>query len=337
MARIKYYNPTTSSWKFADIGGEENVQSDWTQSDTTADDYIKNKPAFASVAMTGSYTDLNSRPVLATIATSGTYRDLSGKPREFDEALQNAGVDITGTIGNDIFNSSSGSNGGKRMSNENYGWVFSTTRLFHKDGLVAKYATDGFDIRPFYFYAKGFKSDDYSTYGSTWAGMYVGTGEWITNCELYTPPKTFNGQEYNYVGFNLRRSDYEELSEYDINDIKNNFSVFCLKTVEEANCPILTNTSYSNGFRAGYFGSSGNSNTSGNYARTHFPLNIPNWAEKFVVTISDDTAFKITAFSNIPDVTNGATNSSYVGEWGGISTTPNTKPIVIPFNPDYYY
>lgn len=51
----------------ADIGGSDSgsitqVQSDWSQADTSAVDYIKNKP------------------ILATVATSGTYNDLSGKP-----------------------------------------------------------------------------------------------------------------------------------------------------------------------------------------------------------------------------------------------------------------
>lgn len=61
-------------------GGEDNVQSDWTQTDTTADDYIKNKPTLATVATSGSYTDLTNKPSLATVATSGSYTDLSNRP-----------------------------------------------------------------------------------------------------------------------------------------------------------------------------------------------------------------------------------------------------------------
>ena len=30
------------------VGGEDNVQSDWSQADTTKDDFIKNKPTFTS-------------------------------------------------------------------------------------------------------------------------------------------------------------------------------------------------------------------------------------------------------------------------------------------------
>ena len=86
------------------IEGSDNVQPDWNQSDTTADDYIKNKPTipaaqvnsdwnastgvsqilnkptFATVATSGNYSDLNGTPTLATVATSGDYDDLQNKP-----------------------------------------------------------------------------------------------------------------------------------------------------------------------------------------------------------------------------------------------------------------
>lgn len=80
------------------------VQSDWNVSDTTSLAYIKNKPSLATVATSGSYTDLSNKPTipaaqvnadwdattgvakilnkptLATVATSGSYTDLSNKP-----------------------------------------------------------------------------------------------------------------------------------------------------------------------------------------------------------------------------------------------------------------
>lgn len=80
------------------------IQSDWTQTTTTAKDYIKNKPNLATVATSGSYNDLSNKPTipaaqvnsdwnassgkaqilnkptLATVATSGSYNDLSNKP-----------------------------------------------------------------------------------------------------------------------------------------------------------------------------------------------------------------------------------------------------------------
>lgn len=69
--------------KLANIenGAEVNVQSDWAESNTTKDSYIKNKPNFATVATSGNYSDLNNKPNLATVATSGNYNDLTNKPQ----------------------------------------------------------------------------------------------------------------------------------------------------------------------------------------------------------------------------------------------------------------
>lgn len=59
-------------------GAEVNTQSDWSQSDNTADDYIKNKPNLATVATSGSYTDLSNTPTipdeLADLADDSTHR-----------------------------------------------------------------------------------------------------------------------------------------------------------------------------------------------------------------------------------------------------------------------
>ena len=60
--------------------GASPVQADWTQTDTGALDYIKNKPSLATVATSGSYNDLSDTPMLATVATSGSYNDLSDTP-----------------------------------------------------------------------------------------------------------------------------------------------------------------------------------------------------------------------------------------------------------------
>lgn len=59
---------------------EAQVQADWTEADSSAVDYIKNKPTLATVATTGAYSDLTGTPSLATVATSGSYNDLSNKP-----------------------------------------------------------------------------------------------------------------------------------------------------------------------------------------------------------------------------------------------------------------
>ena len=48
-------------------GAEVNVQANWTQTTTTADDYIKNKPTLATVATSGSYNDLSNKPTIPTV------------------------------------------------------------------------------------------------------------------------------------------------------------------------------------------------------------------------------------------------------------------------------
>lgn len=65
---------TTEKNKLAGIaaGAEVNVQSDWNQTTTTADDYIKNKPSLATVATSGSYSDLSGKPDTIEWATYGT-------------------------------------------------------------------------------------------------------------------------------------------------------------------------------------------------------------------------------------------------------------------------
>ncbi len=94
-------------------GAQVNVQSDWNQTDTTADDYIKNKPnitpsdnnftdaykskldsidatAQPNVQSDWTETDVNSdsyiqnKPQLADVATSGSYNSLSNRPTLFD-------------------------------------------------------------------------------------------------------------------------------------------------------------------------------------------------------------------------------------------------------------
>ena len=43
-------------------GAEVNVQSDWNETTTTSDAYIKNKPSLATVATSGKYSDLSNKP-----------------------------------------------------------------------------------------------------------------------------------------------------------------------------------------------------------------------------------------------------------------------------------
>ena len=71
---------------YAVQGGSANVQSDWNQTDTTADDYIKNKPTIPAAQVnsdwnsTSGVSQILNKPTLAAVATSGSYNDLSNKP-----------------------------------------------------------------------------------------------------------------------------------------------------------------------------------------------------------------------------------------------------------------
>ena len=82
------------------------IQADWNESTPSETDYIKNKPALASVATSGNYSDLinkptippaqiqsdwnvgtpsdvafiKNKPAFSPVATSGAYTDLTGRP-----------------------------------------------------------------------------------------------------------------------------------------------------------------------------------------------------------------------------------------------------------------
>ena len=68
--------------------GEINVQSDWNQTDSTEDDFIKNKPTNVSAFTNDAgyltqHQDISGKANsadLATVATSGDYNDLDNKP-----------------------------------------------------------------------------------------------------------------------------------------------------------------------------------------------------------------------------------------------------------------
>jgi len=106
IATIKVNNVTTDLFAPEGGGSGSQIQSDWTQNDTTKVDYIKHKPNLKAVATSGSYNDLTdtptipaaqiqsdwtqadntkkdyikNKPSLATVATSGSYNDLTNKP-----------------------------------------------------------------------------------------------------------------------------------------------------------------------------------------------------------------------------------------------------------------
>lgn len=62
----------TSKLATIESGAQINVQSNWTESDSTADSYIQNKPTLAAVATSGSYTDLANRPTVDQALSSSS-------------------------------------------------------------------------------------------------------------------------------------------------------------------------------------------------------------------------------------------------------------------------
>lgn len=110
-------NKTTS-----ELGIVENVQADWTQTDTTADDYIKNKPTIPAAQVNADWNAVSgvaqilNKPTIPTVdqsysasstnAQSGTAvaSAISGKISATDYATQNTGGTIkawTTTDGSD--------------------------------------------------------------------------------------------------------------------------------------------------------------------------------------------------------------------------------------------
>lgn len=61
---ITYSNNTLT------LNADAQQQSNWTQSDNTKVDFIKNKPSLATVATSGSYNDLSNKPTIPTVNNS---------------------------------------------------------------------------------------------------------------------------------------------------------------------------------------------------------------------------------------------------------------------------
>lgn len=59
-------------------GAEVNVQADWNQTDTTKDDFIKNKPDLTESALSGKFEDLKTKPELESSVGKITLKDASG-------------------------------------------------------------------------------------------------------------------------------------------------------------------------------------------------------------------------------------------------------------------
>lgn len=59
-------------------GAEVNVQSNWTEADSTSDAYIQNKPNLATVATSGSYNDLSNKPTIPAAQVNSDWNANSG-------------------------------------------------------------------------------------------------------------------------------------------------------------------------------------------------------------------------------------------------------------------
>lgn len=76
-------------------GAEVNVQADWEQTTTTADDYIKNKPTLATVATSGSYNDLSNKPTIPTVPQNIVQSvSVNGGTAEQPDANGNVDLDV---------------------------------------------------------------------------------------------------------------------------------------------------------------------------------------------------------------------------------------------------
>lgn len=79
------------------IGGTEQVQADWTETDLTKKSYIQNKPTLKAVATTGSYNDLSNKPTIPT-TTKGLTNDAGFITPEQLKKINNESLIGTGNI-----------------------------------------------------------------------------------------------------------------------------------------------------------------------------------------------------------------------------------------------
>lgn len=102
----------------------DQVQSNWTETDTTKPDYIKNKPTLATVATSGSYTDLSNKPTIPAAQVNSDWNATSGVA----EILNKPTIPTaTSQLTNDSdFVTSSG-----RVANATYADTFKTAYISH--------------------------------------------------------------------------------------------------------------------------------------------------------------------------------------------------------------
>ena len=74
----------------APVNAEENVQSNWNETNTSSDAYILNKPTLSTVATSGSYNDLSNKPTIPSVpsnlvtGSSASYIIWTGTQSQYD-------------------------------------------------------------------------------------------------------------------------------------------------------------------------------------------------------------------------------------------------------------
>ena len=74
----------------APSNAEQNVQSNWNETNTSSDAYIKNKPTLSTVATSGSYNDLSNKPTIPSVpsnlvtGSSASYIIWTGTQSQYD-------------------------------------------------------------------------------------------------------------------------------------------------------------------------------------------------------------------------------------------------------------
>ena len=85
---VTAYNHSKST--HAPVNAEQNVQSNWNETNTSSDAYIKNKPTLSTVATSGSYNDLSNKPTIPTVpsklvtGSSNSYIIWLGTQSQYD-------------------------------------------------------------------------------------------------------------------------------------------------------------------------------------------------------------------------------------------------------------
>lgn len=76
-------NSPTLKDKIDTVEGYAKTQSDWGQTNTSAIDFIKNKPSLATVATSGSYNDLSNKPTIPAAQIQSDWTQTNSSSKDF--------------------------------------------------------------------------------------------------------------------------------------------------------------------------------------------------------------------------------------------------------------